>query len=240
VPLIFLLLSAICFIQPQMAQAHGGIIIDSDFTDDYEWLMAVNPFPMTPGEVSLALLVYDVKTYDPINDLQVELYLAAPSSPKPCCNPEDHQGPIELEILPDIYPGDYSAFVDLQEVGEWEAQYIINAEGKESFELVVPFEIRAQDPNQPRPTLEYVDPTGYGPTALVDDEGPEGEVVATPTDIPVSFAGLQTLFAENLWLWGVVAIIPIGMIIMAIFLSPKDDQRDEDQWIEEEEVLEDE
>lgn len=228
-PLIFVLVSAISFIVSQDAQAHGGIIIDSDVTEDYEWLMAVNPFPMTPGEVSLALLVYDVKTYDPINDLQVELYLAAPSSPRPCCNPEDHQGPIELEILPDVYPGDYSAFVDLQEVGEWEAQYIINAQDKEPIELVIPFEVRPQDPNQPRPTLEYVDPTGYGSTTLVDDEGPEVEVVATPTDIPVSFSGLQTLFAENLWLWGVVAIIPIGMIIIAIFLSPKENQWDEEE-----------
>ena len=216
---------------PKGAQAHGGIIIESDITNGYEWLLAVNPFPMTPGEISLALLVYDTEeNYAPMNELAVELYLAAPSNPNPCCNAEQHMGPIELEILPDIYPGDYSAFVNLQEEGEWVAKYIIIDEGKAPMELIIPFEVRPLDPNQPRPTLESFSTSIYPQPTLIDDEAPMNESDALPapepspipaseTSQPTLWSNVSTLFANNLWLWGLVAIIPIGMIVMVIFLS---------------------
>ncbi|MBV7328094.1 hypothetical protein KFU94_07510 [Chloroflexi bacterium TSY] len=131
--------------------AHGGVIIDGGFTDEYEWLVAINPFPLTPGETVLTLLVYDIKTYEPVNELDVELFLASPAASQPCCNADDHAGDFEILIDPELFPGDYSTILDLQETGEWEAMFTVSDEqGK--MEVLVGFEVKPADPNTTRPT----------------------------------------------------------------------------------------
>jgi len=238
--LLYISILAITLFQAttKITQAHGGTIIDSDITNGYEWLMAVNPYPMTPGEVSLALLVYDAETYDPMNDLQVELYLAAPSNPNPCCNVEQHIGPIALEILPDIYPGDYSTFINLEEVGEWVAKYVVTTDNQSPLELIIPFDVRPLDLDQPRPTLEKDSVVPYSQPTLIDEEVSEPPLnrqpTSTPTSEPSLLSNISILFANNLWLWGLVAMIPIGMIVMVlVFSSNEEDDNQPTDEIEE-------
>lgn len=137
---------------PSVAHAHGGVIIEGGFTDQYEWLVAVNPFPITPGETVLTLLVYDIKTYEPINGLETELFLASPDSAQPCCNPDDHAGDYEILVDPELFPGDYSSILDLQEAGEWEAMFTVSDE-EGRMEVLVGFEVKPVDPNTTRPTI---------------------------------------------------------------------------------------
>ncbi|MEZ4658617.1 MAG: hypothetical protein R2911_13685 [Caldilineaceae bacterium] len=57
----------------QPAQAHGGVIVAGDLTEKYEWLIQVSPYPVTtPGETYVSLVIYDIKTYEPINGLNVD------------------------------------------------------------------------------------------------------------------------------------------------------------------------
>lgn len=155
-------------------QAHGGVVIDTGFTEHFEWLVSIDPYPTLLGEATLTLLAYDIATYEPMNDLTVTLYLAAPDAPRPCCQPENHEGPIELTIDPEIYPGDYSNVVTFDEPGEWALQFVATApepiSGK-SFEVVVPLQIHA--------TMG-----GSQPIAISADETPD-------------IAATSTLFAQN-------------------------------------------
>ncbi len=71
---------------PKPVHAHGGVIIDSGYTPQYEWLVAINPYPTTPGPTTITILVYDVQTHQPVIDLQAELLLAAPVVQSPVAN----------------------------------------------------------------------------------------------------------------------------------------------------------
>lgn len=65
--LCFLLLADLGW--PRPAAAHGGVVIDSGFTDHFEWLVTIDPYPLVTGQAMLTLLVYDLATYDPVSDL---------------------------------------------------------------------------------------------------------------------------------------------------------------------------
>jgi hypothetical protein len=137
--LVLLALLVLWFVWPtDQANAHGGSIIANDFTSDYEWLVAINPYPVTLGATVITLLVYDTQTFGPVTDMQVELYLAPPNSSAPCCEPGAHLGPLLLESNPDLFPGDYSTTVDINQPGEWQAKFIGKHE-KAPLEIIVPF-----------------------------------------------------------------------------------------------------
>ena len=118
-------------VAPTTSHAHGGVVIDSGFTEHYEWLVSIDPFPTLMGEAMLTLLVYDIATYEPVNDLSVNLYLAAPDASQPCCEPETHIGPVRLVIDPELYPGDYSNPVNFDQPGDWALQFnVTNPQGQ--------------------------------------------------------------------------------------------------------------
>ncbi len=124
--------------------AHGGIIIDSGYTPQYEWLVAINPYPTTPGPTTITILVYDVQTHRPVIDLQAEMLLAAPASAEPCCKQGVHNGPLPLLTDPTLYPGDYSTIVDLEQVGHWAGLVQLTA-GEQTTELEIGFDVLEGD-----------------------------------------------------------------------------------------------
>lgn len=78
-PLLWLVISLVQLgLVPKPVHAHGGFVIDSGYTPQYEWLAAINPYPTTPGPTTITILVYDVQTHQPVNELQAEILLAAP------------------------------------------------------------------------------------------------------------------------------------------------------------------
>jgi len=135
--------------------AHGGVIIDSGYTPQYEWLAAINPYPTTPGPTTLTILVYDVQTHQPVNELQAQILLAAPASPEPCCKQGVHNGPFALLTDPAIYPGDYSTIVELDQVGRWAGLVQLMA-GEQITELEVEFDILEGDGNSAAPVATTV------------------------------------------------------------------------------------
>jgi hypothetical protein len=111
------------------AYAHGGSVIASGFTETYEWLVQVDPYPTTPGSTVITLLVFDLQTFQPVVDLQqAQLHLTPPGG-KPGAQIE----PVPLETDPAIYPGDYSAVVILDQTGDWQARFV--TAGDTSLEL---------------------------------------------------------------------------------------------------------
>lgn len=208
------------------AQAHGGVIIDSGATELYEWLVAVSPYPVAAGETVITLLVYDVETYAPIDGLTAELYLASPGSPQPCCTAEHHIGPVLLQAQPALYPGDYSATVPLNQMGDWQMQFRVAGADAE-LKLVVPVE---------------VGPPGTANAAAVLAGSPDAAATATVFAQNVAEArqsiGASSgrtggftipLLGDNLWLWGLVALIPIIMIAFGLLNLHQNDAWDEDE-----------
>jgi hypothetical protein len=111
------------------AYAHGGSVIASGFTETYEWLVQVDPYPTTPGSTVITLLVFDLQTFQPVVDLQqAQLHLTPPGG-----EPGAQIEPVPLETDPAVYPGDYSAVVILDQTGDWQARFV--AAGDPSLEL---------------------------------------------------------------------------------------------------------
>lgn len=131
---------------PQTASAHGGVIIDGSLTEEYEWLIAVNPYPATPGDTVLTLLIYDLDTYAPINGLDTALYLTPPGS-------DERAGPFTLLADPEQYPGDYSNIFDIDQEGDWGVTFVVDT-GEETLELTSTLTVQPGNPNNPRPTAE--------------------------------------------------------------------------------------
>jgi len=240
------------FAYPVPGQAHGGVVVDTGFTDHFEWLVSIDPYPTLLGEATLTLLVYDIATYEPMNDLAVMVYLAAPNTPRPCCQPELHEGPIELTIDPEIYPGDYSNVISFEEPGEWELQFVVTAPtpiGEKSFAVVVPLQINAtMGGSQPiaisAETTPDVDATATvfaqniaearQITNTVGNASAQGTmpqdetaVQSLPeTAVPVtSTLVTSTSGATNWLLWGGLGLIPIVLIGWFILgASPRDSE----------------
>ncbi|MCB0091231.1 MAG: hypothetical protein KDE54_25230 [Caldilineaceae bacterium] len=129
---LLLLITALLPLTALPAQAHGGVVVAGDLTAKYEWLIQVSPYPVTtPGETFVSLVVYDIKTYQPINGLTVEAYLAPPGSTELCCQPGRDLGPIDILIDSEQYPGDYSILYDFTPVGQWSGLFIVKDEDGE-------------------------------------------------------------------------------------------------------------
>lgn len=123
------------------ASAHGDVMIASGTSPsgNYGWMLSVSPYPVLTGPVSLSLLVFDNKTSAIVNTVTGELFLAAPDSPRPCCEPETHLGPFPLLLEP-LQFGDYIAYVPIDQLGRWEVQLRLTVAG-DSFTLVATIEV---------------------------------------------------------------------------------------------------
>lgn len=111
-------------LQPQIAKAHGGVIMDGGFTPEYEWLVLSANTPLVEGPNLMSFVIYDIDTYAPVDGMRVEVLIAHQSSEVQCCNPDDHVGPIELEADPENWPGDYSYELPLDGFGNFEIKFI--------------------------------------------------------------------------------------------------------------------
>ncbi|MCB0124291.1 MAG: hypothetical protein KDE58_18675 [Caldilineaceae bacterium] len=237
---LMLLLS---FVTPTPGQAHGGVVIDTGFTDHFEWLVSIDPYPTLLGEATLTLLVYDIATYEPMSDLTVQIYLAAPDAPRPCCQPETHRGPIDLIVDPEIYPGDYSNVVTFDQPGDWELQFVATAPetiGAKSFTLVVPLQIHAtMGGSQPIPIDANATPD-VAATATMFAQNvaearqenssqaalPSSQETTNAVDAPADSAPtLAVTRGTNWWLWGGLGLVPIVLIGWLILVSgPRDNE----------------
>ncbi len=135
----------LCLAQPAgNAQAHGGAIVTDGYTPQYEWLVAINPFPITPGQTVITLLIYDLKTYKPVTDASAELYLAPPGSTEPCCQKGVASGPFALTTDPVQFPGDYSTTLVLGKAGQWQARFhVVTKSG--AFDALTSFTVDSGD-----------------------------------------------------------------------------------------------
>lgn len=220
--------------------AHGGVVIDTGFTDHFEWLVSINPYPTLMGEATLTLLVYDIATYEPVNDLTVMLYLAAPGDAQPCCQPESHGGPFELIVDPQIYPGDYSNVVSFDQPGEWQLKFVATAPetmSAKSFELVVPLQVNAtMGGSQPIAITAESTPDLAATSTVFAQNVAEARrnnsplaAPASPLTTPGSASPAQPPTAvtatgeTNWWLWGGLGLLPIVLIGWFILgASPRD------------------
>lgn len=214
------LLTSLLWSRP--ATAHGGVVIDSGFTDHFEWLVSIDPYPIVTGQAMLTLLVYDLTTYDPVSDLQVTVALAPPGTTRPCCNPTELSAPIPLVIDPQLYPGDYSELINLDQPGEWAIQFVVEG-GDRSFTTVVLVPVRAAPSGQVVSPLTTPD---VAATATVFAQnvqsarqqnsplaGPVSPLTTTVTTTSATSnpAGPLLILGVQWWLWGVAALIPLVM-----------------------------
>ena len=211
------------------AHAHGGVVIDSGYTDHFEWLVSIDPYPPLMGDTMLTLLIYDVTNYDPVNDATVAVYLAAPAAPRPCCEPNTHRGPLALVIDPALYPGDYSNPIPFDQPGEWEIQFVVDA-GDRSFTVVVPVTINAtMGGSQPIAVGEASATPDVAATATVFAQNvaaarvqnsplaapasPLAQPVSPLTNLPTGGAVGPLPGSVNDWLlWGALALLPIALV----------------------------
>ena len=189
--------------QATVAQAHGGAIITDGYTERYEWLVAMNPYPIITGQAVVTLLVYDSNTHQPVNDLTVELYLASDTS-EPCCVQGTGIGPLLLTSDPAQFPGDYSTVVTLDKIGQWQTKFhVITNEG--SFDARTAF------------TAELGNPaTGVVATAPLTSSTSLTNGGILPTAVTLSLpqpvdglAAPATPFGRYWWLWGLLALGPV-------------------------------
>jgi hypothetical protein len=237
---IFALLAwlAICGVAPiRQAQAHGGAVIASGFTEAYEWLVAVDPYPTTPGSTVITLLVFDLKTFQPVLDLQdPQLHLTPPGGET------GTQGEIvPLETDPTIYPGDYSAVVALDQTGDWRARFV--AAGDNPLEVtatlrvfpgpgssapagpasapnaVATATIFAQNVAAARATQTLAAPgqpssplgsAGVSPLVIQVSPLAAGGGSASPASREPS--GRANPFGDAWWLWGMLGLVPIAAL----------------------------
>lgn len=207
------------------ATAHGGVVIDSGFTNYFEWLVSIDPYPLSTGQATITLLVFDLTTYDPVNDLQVTLYRAAPGTTRPCCNPAELSPPIPLTIDPQLYPGDYSAVIPLDQAGDWALQFVVEG-GERSFTVVVEAPVVAAPAGQSAPTVTpdvAATATVFAqnvqqarqqnsPLSLASAVSPlaaDGSSAMVAAEVTTPRA--STLLGLSWWLWGMAALIPIVM-----------------------------
>jgi hypothetical protein len=174
---------------PPAARAHGGVIVDGGLTDEQEWLMAVSPYPATPGDTVLTLLIYDLDDYSPVNGLDAQLYLTPPDS-------DTATGPYELLADPEQFPGDYSNILPIDQEGRWAVTFVVNT-GEETLELTSQFIVQPGDPNRPRPTAEGAADVAATATAFAQNvnaarqTGSRAAGTAVPTQ-PQSVAAIAT------------------------------------------------
>lgn len=220
---------------PQRGKAHGGVVIDTGFTDHFEWLVSIDPYPTLMGEAMVTLLVYDIATYEPVNDLTVAAHPMAPAETQPCCAPTADAAPISLTIDPAIYPGDYSNLLPLDQPGEWSIRFVATApdsRSEQSFEVVVPLTVHASMGGSVRIPIEAAGTPDVEATAtafaanvnearqspspliamnspLTGTDGTAGEPAET---IARQAFAVQAERGGNWLLWGGLGLIPILLI----------------------------
>lgn len=217
--------------------AHGGVVIDSGFTDHFEWLVSIDPYPIVTGQAMLTLLVYDLTTYDPVSDLTVTVALAPPGTTRPCCNPTELSAPIALVIDPQLYPGDYSERITLDQPGEWAVQFVVEG-GDRSFTTVVTVPVRAAPPGQVVSPLTTPD---VAATATIFAQnvqsarlqnsplaGPLSPLTTTATaeTAPPTTANPLLILGVPWWLWGLAALMPLvmGWLLLRRWPGAEDDE----------------
>ncbi|MEM7530577.1 MAG: hypothetical protein AAF639_00250 [Chloroflexota bacterium] len=175
-------------------QAHGGVIVNTGYTDQYEWLIAISPYPVTPGETILTLLLYDVNTYAPILDIHAELTMT---------NTEGiNLGPVVLETDPEIYPGDYSGILQLDELTNWDGLFQVwqaeedKGSGLAPLELTFKFEVMegVREPTA-TPVVEATETAFAAQVATVRAETPsptEGDTGVQESDDAVEATPVPT------------------------------------------------
>lgn len=219
--------------------AHGGGVIDNGFTDHFEWLVSIDPYPMGTGQATITLLVFDLAAYDPVNDLQVTVALAAPGTTRPCCNPNELSTPIPLVIDPQIYPSDYSARINLDQPGEWALQFMVEG-GERSFTTIVAVPVKAAPAGQAVSPVVTPDvaatstvfarnvqqarqqnrplPAPVSPVSVTN--------TSTMTAAPVTAAGPLLILGFRWWLWGIAALLPLlmGWLLLRTPQGQKEDE----------------
>lgn len=219
------LLLFLAALAPRPMTAHGGVVIDSGFTPHFEWLVSIDPYPITTGQATITLLVFDLTTYDPVNDLKPTVAMAAPGTTRPCCNPAELSTPIELTIDPQIYPGDYSAQITFDQPGEWALQFVVDG-GERSFTVVVPMSVKE---GVAQATSALATPDVAATATVFAQNVQTARQENSPLAAPASPLTLTTSGANELtaavvtmpepvtflgfgwWIWGIAALIPIGM-----------------------------
>lgn len=195
-------------IQPSAnVQAHGGVLIGDGFADHYEWLLVINPYPITVGDAVLTLLVYDAQTQDPISELQAELTLARPGSGHACCQPGVDAGPFALTIGAGQYATDHSTVIPLNAVGRWEGKLHVTTRDT-IFEIPV--------------KLDVIGNNGINASATMSESvGQMVSPLTTPSNGAASATSSLTAlstpaspFAQHSWLWALVAFAPV----LAVFV----------------------
>ncbi len=220
---------------PTTSRAHGGVIIDSGFTEHYEWLVSIDPFPTLMGEAMVTLLIYDIASYEPMNDFSVALYQVAPDSAVPCCQPEHHEGPVELTIDPALYPGDYSNLIALDQPGEWQLHFLATApaeSAEQSFEVTVTLSVNATMGGSSRIAIGIDSPAANATATAfaqnVADARQQDSPLAAPTSpladgrtttTDTAAASASTAFLSTVrdpsvswFIWGGLALLPILLI----------------------------
>lgn len=226
---IFCLIMLLASLAPRPVVAHGGVVIDSGFTPHFEWLVSIDPYPITTGQATITLLVFDLTNYDPVNDLKPTLAMAAPGTTRPCCNPAELSAPLELTIDPQVYPGDYSAQITFDQPGEWALQFVAEG-GERSFTVVVPVTVKATEQQAPAQAPSPLATPDVAATATafaqnVQREREQNSPLASPaspltttasganelTAAVVTMPEPATFLGFGWWIWGLAALIPIGM-----------------------------
>lgn len=214
-----------------VAQAHGGAIIKDGYTDKYEWLVAISPYPTPPGQTVITLLVYSLETHKAVTDLQAELYLAPPGSTTPCCVKGQSVGPFPLTTDPVQFPGDYSTQLDLAKIGAWQAKFHVT-DKQGAFDVFAAFAVAPQNstqatidavmaqvasgqiavtpqPQSPlagQPASPLTNSAANGAAAQPNGALNNAAVIGQNAQLSASQA---TPFGRYWWLWGLVAMIPV-------------------------------
>lgn len=224
---------------PRPVSAHGGVVIDSGFTPHFEWLVSIDPYPITTGQATITLLVFDLTNYDPVNDLQPTLALAAPGTTRPCCKPTELSTPIALTIDPQLYPGDYSTQITFDQPGEWALQVVV-AGGERSFTVIVPVTVQTASEQAPS-TLATPDAAATATVFAqnVQSARAQNSPLAAPASPLTTTGGARDLTAAVVtmptpatflgfpwWLWAVAALIPIGMGWLLLRSPQKPDEEE--------------
>ncbi len=220
---------------------HGGVTIDAGYTETYEWLVALGPYPVISGEAIVTLNVFDVDTAEPVTDLDVSILLAPPGS-APCCDPSQHRGPIPLTTDPIIFPGDYSATVPFDVAGTWTIEFTASPAGgeadkmgDETLKVLVTFNVEAASATAADTPLSTVplalDWAVTEPfTPVAGSDAPVGAVIdgavvdeastalASPLQAPsplsraVAGDGAAESQPRRWVLWGVLLLLPLVVV----------------------------
>ena len=234
-PLFAVLLAL--FLPLSGVQAHGGAIIKGGYTEKYEWLVTINPYPTPPGPAMLTLLVYSQETHLAVTDLQAVVSITEVIRSTPCCQNGKTLGPFPLTTDPAQFPGDYSTPLTFDKSGPWEAKFEVTDKSG-TFEIIVPFLVREDGSTQA--TLDAVmaqvasgqiavTPQPQSPLSMTLNSQPSSPLTVSNTvsrtasvtnnnvlggQSALLSASQSNPFGRFWWLWGLFAMLPIAGIFI--------------------------